>query len=580
MANVVVVNTDANLSGNTILTEENNYTITGIYTFTTSPVISANLSFKSGTAFTGMFDHAMTADRTVTVPDATDTLVMLAETQTLTNKTLTSPTLTTPALGTPASGVLTNCTGLPITGITASTSAEFATLCSDETGSGALVFATSPTLVTPALGTPASGVLTNTTGLPISSGVSGLGAGVATFLATPSSANLITAVTDETGTGALVFATSPTLVTPALGTPASGVLTNCTGLPVTGLANGTDGELITWSATGVAETVAVGTATHVLTSNGVGAAPTFQAPSGTGDLLADGSVPLTANWDVGAFTITGTQFISDIAIGTAPFVVTSTTVVANLNADLLDGNEAAAFATASHNHAASDVNSGTLAHERGGLEADVSAYDGLVHITGGVTSAAGPGTSGQVLTSNGAGAAPTMQTLAASPITSYAVTLADVENTTSKTAFASATVGDMGDGDIFIFLLEFELSNEKGSTGNITFELDWNGTAFAWATNSYAVYNGSGVDGRIHYEVRCLRDGANLYISKSPGDQSSREWSYFTDDYMLSGAVLGHSSIAPSFASGTVAMKATLSAADATFSLKGKTGTRFLRISS
>ena len=54
--------------------------------------------------------------------------------------------------------------------------------------------------------------------------------------------------------------------------------------------------------------------------------------TGGGDLLADGTVPLTADWDVGAFTITGTQFISDIATGTAPFVVASTTVVANLKA--------------------------------------------------------------------------------------------------------------------------------------------------------------------------------------------------------------------------------------------------------
>lgn len=54
------------------------------------------------------------------------------------------------------------------------------------------------------------------------------GTGVATFLATPSSANLAAAVTGETGTGALVFATSPTLVTPVLGTPASGNLGSCT----------------------------------------------------------------------------------------------------------------------------------------------------------------------------------------------------------------------------------------------------------------------------------------------------------------------------------------------------------------
>lgn len=75
----------------------------------------------------------------------------------------------------------------------------------------------SVTMTAPILGTPASGTLTNATGLPISTGVSGLGTGVATVLGTPSSANLASAITDETGSGALVFATSPTLVTPVLG---------------------------------------------------------------------------------------------------------------------------------------------------------------------------------------------------------------------------------------------------------------------------------------------------------------------------------------------------------------------------
>jgi hypothetical protein len=73
---------------------------------------------------------------------------------------------------------------------------------------------------------------TNVTGtLPVANGGTGItsfGAGVATFLGTPSSANLATAVTDETGSGLLVFATSPTLVTPVLGTPSSGTLSGCT----------------------------------------------------------------------------------------------------------------------------------------------------------------------------------------------------------------------------------------------------------------------------------------------------------------------------------------------------------------
>lgn len=107
-------------------------------------------------------------------------------------------------------------TGVPkpkvsITNFGSTTSTELRGIISDATGTGSLVFGTSPTLTTPNLGTPSAATLTNATGLPIASGVSGLGTGVATFLVTPNSANLAAALTDETGTGAAVFAGAPIL---------------------------------------------------------------------------------------------------------------------------------------------------------------------------------------------------------------------------------------------------------------------------------------------------------------------------------------------------------------------------------
>ena len=72
--------------------------------------------------------------------------------------------------------------------------------------------------------------------------IAALGTGVATFLGTPSSANLLAAVTDETGTGALVFANTPTLVTPALG------VANGTSLALGGATIGTDALAVTGSS--------------------------------------------------------------------------------------------------------------------------------------------------------------------------------------------------------------------------------------------------------------------------------------------------------------------------------------------
>ena len=150
---------------------------------------------------------------------------------------------------------------------------------------------TSPTLTTPALGTPASGTLTNATGLPVATGISGLGTNVATFLATPSSANLAAALTDETGSGSVVLGTSPTLSSPTItGTGAiAGTFTgNITG-NVTGNVSGTSG-----STTG-----------NAATATALATARTFQL---TGDVEASG-VTFDGTGNVSLTTVIGTGAI-------------------------------------------------------------------------------------------------------------------------------------------------------------------------------------------------------------------------------------------------------------------------------
>lgn len=124
----------------------------------------------------------------------------------------TSPTLVTPILGTPTSGTLTNCTGLPVSTGVSGLGTGVATALGVAVGS-----AGGPVTNGGALGTPSSGTLTNCTGLPVSTGVSGLGTGIATFLATPSSANLAAALTDETGTAGTVPFASTGSWTPSVG---------------------------------------------------------------------------------------------------------------------------------------------------------------------------------------------------------------------------------------------------------------------------------------------------------------------------------------------------------------------------
>ena len=238
----------------------------------------------------------------------------------------------------------------------------------------------------------------NTTVTPAIGSITGLGTGVATWLATPSSANLLAAVSDETGSGSLVFATSPTLVTPILGTPQSG-----------NFSTGT----FTWptfnqNTSGNAATATLATTATNLAGGAAGSVP-YQSAAGTTAMLTAGSngqvltlaagIPSWATPTTGTVTSVGQSFTGGLISVTGSPVTGSGTL---------------ALTVAGTSGGIPYFSSTSTWASSGALTQYGVVYGGGV---AGAPEATAAGTNGQVLVGN-TGAAPSWAALTSSAVTS------------------------------------------------------------------------------------------------------------------------------------------------------------------
>jgi len=170
-------------------------------------------------------------------------------------------------------------------------------------GSGNVAMTTSPSFTTPALGTPSAGVLTSCTGLPVSTGISGLGTGVATALAV------------NTGSAGAVV-----LLDGALGTPSSGTVTNLTGTASINI-NGTVGATTPTTATFTTATIN----TNLVPDADDGAGLGLSGTAFSDLFLASGGV---INWNAGNATLTHSAALLtsnvSLSLGTSNVLTTGT----------------------------------------------------------------------------------------------------------------------------------------------------------------------------------------------------------------------------------------------------------------
>jgi hypothetical protein len=300
---------------------------------------------------------------------------------------------------------------------------------------------------TPVFTTNASGqvtAVTNTTITPALGSITGFGTGVATFLATPTSANLAAAVSDETGSGALVFANGPTLIAPALGTPASGVVTNLTGTASININGSVGATTPTTGAFTVLSTSSTTNTTPVLGFNASNS-PLALGATISGSYLQvvmqnkSGTAGASTNWAVSNDLATDSSYYGEFGMNSSVFSASTPADFFSINNGIYFSGHDGDISIGSGNGYKTYFAWGTTGQSAHVI--NVSGAIGLNTNLGTTPALSGTtnfGTAGQVLTSQGSAATPTWTTISAGVTTFSAGTTGLTPSTATSGAVTLA----------------------------------------------------------------------------------------------------------------------------------------------